>query len=94
MTFKEFQEKVTTEERVAISSHLREFPVRYSYTSAFHLMTDEECGRIMKACADYCFKGIDTHFDDLYMQMAYEILKGDIDYAAYEYYEYEINGGE
>ena len=88
MTFQEFKEKVSTEERVAISTQLREFPIRFSYAGAFQLLTDEERGRIIQAATLYCFVGTDTKFDDLYMSIMFELIKGDINFAAYEQYEY------
>ncbi len=88
MTFQEFKDNVTTEQRVAISNQMREFPLRYSYMGAFSLLKSDEVGKIVEAAAKYSFNGEETHFDDLYLQMMYEVIKGDIDYAAYEYMEY------
>ncbi len=94
MTFQEFKENVTTEQRVAISSQMREFPLRYSYMGAFNLLRSDEVGMIVEAAAKYSFNGEEAHFGDLYMQMMYEVIKGDIDFAAYEYMEYNNIGGE
>lgn len=93
MTFQEFKEKVTTEERVAISTQLRQFPIRFSYSGAFQLLSNEERGRIIQAATLYCFNGKDTKFDDLYLQLMFEVIKGDIDFEAYTQYEYNNSEG-
>lgn len=88
MTFQEFQENISPQERVAISCKLREFPLRYSYGGAFKLLTDIERGKMIEAALNYCFEGKEASFDDIYMQMMFEVIKGDINFAAYEEYEY------
>ena len=85
MTFQDFKENVTTSRRVEISCQMREFPLRYSYMDAFKLLNNDEVGEIVQAVASYCFDGKETHFNELYMQMMYEVMKGDVDFAAYEY---------
>lgn len=70
---------LTKEQQIAAAKEIEYFPLRPSYEGAFNLMQIEEVGQIARAMMKYFVKCEDTSFDEEYMQMVWEIIKGDID---------------
>jgi len=70
---------LTKEQQIAAAKEIGCFPLRPSYEGAFDLMQVEEVGQIARAMMEYFVKCEDTSFEEEYMQMVWEIIKGDID---------------
>ncbi len=76
---------LTKEQQIKAASEMGGFLMRPSYESAFYLMSGDESRDLMLACLSYFSQCEEPNFDMSYMQVAWEILKSDIDDDISEY---------